>query len=85
MASHSIPQILMILSTPQIWDTTGPGANVATFKPLNLLEKGGITALAFAQNNSRLYSGASNGTVTAWHLEFVDQVGSTGVNSSRFL
>lgn len=48
------------------------GACLATFAQLGYNEKGSVSALAFSQDGRYLYSGASDGTLAAWRLDWVD-------------
>lgn len=54
------------------------GDCLATFAQLRYDEKGDVCALAFALDSRTLYSGASDGSIAAWHLT---RGGTTGAHS----
>merc|ERR1712224_604494 len=45
-----------------------PGTCVCTFSQLKYEEPGAITCLAFSEDSSVVYTGASDGTVAAWRI-----------------
>ncbi len=62
-------------SAPQVFQTGGGGGRdagdcLATFAQLGYRDKGGISALLFSPDARTLYSGASDGTLAAWHLRW---------------
>ncbi|GAB4818826.1 hypothetical protein N2152v2_005872 [Parachlorella kessleri] len=50
------------------------GTCLATFAQLGFTQKGAVSALAFSHDGRYLYSGASDGTLAKWRLEWVEPV-----------
>lgn len=46
------------------------GDCLVTFAQLGYHDRGGISSLLFSPDGDTLYSGASDGTVAAWHLRW---------------
>jgi hypothetical protein len=54
------------------WQGREAGTCLATFAQLGFNEKGAVSALAFSRDGRYLYSGASDGTLAAWRLDWVE-------------
>lgn len=71
------PFYMLILSVLQVfqtrsWQGREAGSCLATFAQLGYTQKGAVSALAFSRDGRFLYSGASDGTLAAWRLNWVD-------------
>ncbi|PRW56987.1 WD40 repeat-containing [Chlorella sorokiniana] len=70
-------------STIKVFQTASGGGRDAgdcliTFAQLGYRDKGGISALLFSPDASILYSGASDGTLAAWHLRWSEPPAAAG-------